>query len=127
MFLNLMSGKQKGSGGGELGENEKQTKQKQKGEKIMCWRIEPRFWWWLCDRYRRAKKKEKEKQAAKELEELAITDPQALVDKMEEADRKRIEVGGVACSLAGWLGQPFCWEWLVIIPCQICTTESAYV
>ena len=54
----------------------------------------------VLDRYRRAKKKEKEKQAAKELEELAVTDPQALVDKMEEADRKRIEVGGVACSLA---------------------------
>ena len=44
-------------------------------------------------RYRRALKKEKEKQAEKELEELAVADPQALVDKMEEADKKRILVG----------------------------------
>ncbi|XP_076466345.1 U3 small nucleolar RNA-associated protein 14 homolog A-like isoform X2 [Babylonia areolata] len=41
-------------------------------------------------RYRRALKKEKEKKAEKALEELAITDPQALVDKLEESDRQRI-------------------------------------
>ena len=60
----------------------------------MCKRNEARFWQWHCYSYRRAKKKEKEKKAAKELEELAITDPQAVVEKMEAADRKRIEVGG---------------------------------
>ncbi|KAL8560886.1 hypothetical protein ACOMHN_063136 [Nucella lapillus] len=41
-------------------------------------------------RYRRAKKKEKEKKTGKELEELAVRDPEALINKLEESDRKRI-------------------------------------
>ena len=43
-------------------------------------------------RYRRAKKKEKEKQMERDLETLAVTDPQALLDKMEETEVKRIKV-----------------------------------
>jgi hypothetical protein len=43
-------------------------------------------------RYRRGKKKEREKQLEREIETLAVTDPQALMDRMEQTETKRIQV-----------------------------------
>lgn len=43
-------------------------------------------------RYRRGLKKERQKKEEKELEELARTDPEAFIERMDRADMDRIQV-----------------------------------